>query len=1166
MSDNDRAPHTQFESPYVGLVPFTEGDAPLFFGRDADSEVIIANLRASRLTLLYGPSGVGKSSVIRAGVAHRLRQRARPVDMHDTVPDFVVVYFKDWANQLDLLNELLKEVKAEMKSVLGPLFEEVPESSDLRQTLSAWTERYGLEVIIILDQFEEYLLYRQTEAGPGTFADEFPKAVNQSDLPVRFLISLREDALSKLDRFKALIPTIFDTRLPIGHLRDDDARAAVRDPVPAFNQMLPPGSEPFQIEPQLVESVLGQISGLKLRLSVSGRGAVSDQPNRLEIETPFLQLVMTRIWETETRAGSHILREQTLTSLGGVEEIIRDHLNAVMSELLPEERKVAAAVFPYLVTPVGTKIAHALKTLSNDEYTGIPESQLKPVLLELSGGRRILRPVKIQTSRGEEDGYEIFHDALGPAILGWRTRYQQQLDEVQRKEAERHAKAATAWRKLSKRLSAALLILVITILSLMVAILFVDKRNTERQLKEGASKLLAGQSISLLNEQPDLALLLSVEAYSKSPTFQARSSLLTCLAYLSPITAFLRGEELSVTSVAFNPQDKNMLASCGGVPVFEESKATDNQQPHAVILWNLATKESRHLGEHSKGINSLAFRSDGRKLASASDDTTVRLWDLKDGKVEILRHSQSVTSVAFSPDGKLLASGSRDGSVTLFDGETGSQRATLSGSGEETISLAFSPDGLTLASGKRWGSIVLSDVSADRLSVRRQLKSHTDRVTSLAFSPDGKMLVSGSSDLKIIGWDTRTGVPSPLAKGNARSIAFRPGGKELVVGMKDGIVLMNIETGDEERLPGRGAINSVAFSPDGDAFASGGSDHNVILWSLAAPQKLARPLPYDQEAGGVLVSFISDTKLAVGSWAGVSLWGVSSGEPRTSIDPKTSVYAVAVSPDRTRLAWGIDSGEVYLLNVTEGNNAADVLKRHEKRVSGLAFSSDNKTLASAGADFNIILWDVKTRQSLGELNGHKDVITTVAFSPDGKLLASGSRDNSVILWDLRTQTAVYTMIHSDRVTSLAFSPDGKTLATGSRDGITLLDIGTKQKTIVAGHNASLSSLIFRPDGKMLASLGSDGSIVLWDAGAVSVGGVIQKLGPTLRGTPFQNVSLAFSPDGRMLATGGGFGSSPVMLWTTDYESWLEIARRLANRAMTQSERNQYVEGSGKQLD
>jgi hypothetical protein len=412
------------DSPYVGLMPYEERHAPLFFGRDSDREKIIANLRATRLTVFYGPSGVGKSSALHAGAIPHLRQRAQP-SAAGGAPEFAVVYHKDWG--ADPLSGLAASIEEGVRAALPEEpFEPVPRSRDLAQLLAAWSGRFGLELLVILDQFEEYFLYHASETGEGTFADEFPKAVNRRDLPVHFLISLREDALSKLDRFKGEIPVLFNTRLPIGHLRDNDARAAVREPIPAYNRLLPPGAEPFQIEPELVEAVLEQVNDLKLKLGGVGQGGSGGAPAQFEIETPYLQLVMTRIWEAETKSGSRLLRKLTLRELGGAEQIVRQHLDMVMSDLTPTEQEVAATLFKYLVTPVGAKIAHANASLI--EYatseTECTEADVNSLLKKLhSGERRILYPVRLRQGQDELDGHQIYHDALAPAILAWRTRH-----------------------------------------------------------------------------------------------------------------------------------------------------------------------------------------------------------------------------------------------------------------------------------------------------------------------------------------------------------------------------------------------------------------------------------------------------------------------------------------------------------------------------------------------------------------------------------------------------------------------------------------------------------------------------------------------------------------------------------------------------------------------
>lgn len=220
------APARPRTTPYQGLQPYAEGDAPFFFGRDAERAILAANLMAAKLTLVYGASGVGKSSVLRAGVVHQLREQEAQADHTAGTPRLVVVYVNEWSG--DPVARLQDRVGQEVARVLGEPGPPEPEPSEgLAGTLAAWTARRHLELLVILDQFEEYFLYHRDEDGPGSFAAEFPPAIDRPDLPVSFLVAIREDALARLDRFKGRIPNLFETYVRIRHLSVSQAEAAI---------------------------------------------------------------------------------------------------------------------------------------------------------------------------------------------------------------------------------------------------------------------------------------------------------------------------------------------------------------------------------------------------------------------------------------------------------------------------------------------------------------------------------------------------------------------------------------------------------------------------------------------------------------------------------------------------------------------------------------------------------------------------------------------------------------------------------------------------------------------------------------------------------------------------------------------------------------------------
>lgn len=506
-------------SPYVGLVPYSEDDWEYFFGREGETELIIANLTAARLTLLYGASGVGKSSVLRAGVAHRLRQVGAENRAARGTPEFALVLYNAWRD--DPLAGLMRTVREAVARSAGRAEESLPSGAALPDTLQAWSTLAGGELLVILDQFEEYFLYHAAEDGPGTFAFEFPRLVNREDLRVNFLVAIREDALARLDRFKGRIPNLFDNYLRLHHLGLDAAQDAIRKPVERFNARHP--AEAVAIDDALVPEVLRQT---RTDLMRGGRG-IAEAPEggaAAQIETPYLQMVMTRLWDEEQAAGSRRLRRETFTeTLGGAERIVRTHLDREMAKLAPAEQDVAAQAFRFLVTRSGTKIALAVEDLAG--YTELPPATLAPVLERLAAGeRRILRPVPVPDP-ADSTRYEIFHDVLGPAIADWRRRQEalKEQETIRREEDERRQAELQAAEERREKERARFLRIGLSVLSLGIVVLLAalgvawqqrdeainsreDAKKAQAQAEEESRKArLAQQEAERAREQEQLA-------------------------------------------------------------------------------------------------------------------------------------------------------------------------------------------------------------------------------------------------------------------------------------------------------------------------------------------------------------------------------------------------------------------------------------------------------------------------------------------------------------------------------------------------------------------------------------------------------------------------------------------------------------------------------------
>ena len=290
-------------SPYVGLVPFSESDSAFFFGRDEWCDVVVDNLKAYRLTVLYGESGTGKTSLLRAGVVHELQEEARRNREDEGSPGHCVVYCSSWLG--DPLAELVGAVRTAVAEAVG---EEAPARSDRRADLVAALEesvqRVGRRVFVILDQLEELFRYHEGEGGEGTLAVELPQAVNRRDLRVSFLLSIREDSLARLDRFKTWLPNLFDNSLRLEHLDRDAAREAIVSPLEEYSRRAGPGHE-VSAEEGLVEEVLDEVEAGQLGLEPdTGPTEVRSGTESSGIEAPYLQLVLLRLWDEEHRAGS----------------------------------------------------------------------------------------------------------------------------------------------------------------------------------------------------------------------------------------------------------------------------------------------------------------------------------------------------------------------------------------------------------------------------------------------------------------------------------------------------------------------------------------------------------------------------------------------------------------------------------------------------------------------------------------------------------------------------------------------------------------------------------------------------------------------------------------------------------------------------------------------
>jgi len=1108
-------------SPYKGLAPFddSELDALLFFGREREIEVIVANLMASRLTVLYGPSGVGKTSLLQAGVAHRLRREQHAI----------VVVFSAWTG--DAVANLLDAVEAAVGDGAGALRRGMP----LADALAAWTRRLDAELYLVLDQFEEYFLYHENERGPGTLAEELPEALRRAGLRVNFLIGIREDSLASLDAFKARIPNLFGNSLRLDRLERRSARAAILGPLERYNELVAAG-DGVEAESELVEAVLDEVAAGRVDLGLSGRGAVGEEDSD-RIEAPYLQLVLERLWEVETSRNSHRLRLETLRELGGAAHIVEDHLERAMAELSPDEKDAAAAMYNHLVTPSGTKIAHRAGDLAG--YASIDEAETQHVLQRL---------VEERIVRAAEDGaegprYEIFHDVLADAVLAWRTEH-----EAERKlEAER-ATAARRHRRLLEFAIGALVL--IAILGAIAVYALVQRGDARSQAHRARGRELAAKALTSAPVDPEQAVRDAVQAtrFERSP---AVANVLRTTLLGMRVKAVLPAGGKPVANVDFSPDGKRLVVA-GGDGLARIYRASDG-------------KHVRDLRDGS-ALSAAVFSPDGTKIATAGDDSTARLWDTRNGALQhVLRHGGPVTSATFSRDGRLLATTSEDKTARIWDVSSGRELQRLEHPGG-VRSASFSGDGKLLVTrlvpaafdrtARVWdvatGTLLDRFSQPDYMKVARfeptgpllvtaglghdarvwnaqtgrlvhTLVGHTSGITDAEFSSSDRQIVTASSDESARVWDTGTDDLVGVLTGHQNYVIraiFSPDGQWVATTSRDRVarIFEPIGTLRVTLVGHRDTVTDVAFSPDGQSIATASADGTARLWDARVQPDLV-PLGHQSDKV-TAVAFTQDGRRVVSAEPSgtVLVWRVGEpGRALATLKPRGRVTAVAISGDGRRSATGAPDGSVQVRDVSNGRSMAVI--RNGRAALVLALSFDGRRLAAIGTNGRTHIWDVDSQKSLGMVGAQA---LTASFSADGGRLVTGGSDAIAHIWDVRSRKQVTPPLagHRALITSAAFSHNGRYVVTTSRDhDARIWDARTGRLLLpaLAGSYAQINSAAFSADDRWVVTAGP-AATGIWDVSTgrrlLAVNGLVDH--------PLTAVAL--SPHGWRIVAGALHGS------------------------------------------
>ena len=445
------------------------------------------------------------------------------------------------------------------------------------------------------------------------------------------------------------------------------------------------------------------------------------------------------------------------------------------------------------------------------------------------------------------------------------------------------------------------------------------------------------------------------------------------------------GSELAGFFGSPNLKHSGPVQACAFLP--DGKRVVSASEDHTLKLWDVETgKEIRSFSGHTAPVRSCAATPDGRRVVSASRDNTLKLWDVETGKTirSFSGHTSAVLSCAALPDGRRVVSASRDNTLKLWDVETGKEIRTFSGHKYAVNSCAATADGRRVVSASDDNTVKLWDVETGKEI--RFFSGHSDSVLSCAALPDGRRVVSASDDNTVKLWDVETGKTIRSFSGHTsyvRSCAALPEGRRVVSASSDKTVkLWDVETGKEIRsFSGHtNVVNSCAALPDGRRVVSASSDKTVKLW--------------DVETGMEIRTFSGHTD---------------------------SVLSCAPTPEGQRVVSASADNTVKLWDVETGKEIC-FFCGHTSAVNSFAALPDGRRLVSASSDNTVKLWDVETGKEIQTYSGHTSAVLSCAATADGRRLISASSDNTVKLWDIETGQCLKTLSLPWTPRSIAISP------------------------------------------------------------------------------------------------------------------------------------------------